>query len=613
MWRFVDAHAENFLSYGSLDFKFTHKGVTLIVGKNGSGKSTLFNLLAWVMYGEMPKALSKVDKVIRRGAEKCLGEVTVEDAAGPVTITRERGARTGALRVSGFDERALKTGQQEAIDARFGSYKQFITTSMFSGAVSSFCRMGDADRKGLMESMVGVGRYSVASEIAKKKTDLLTQEVEILDRNLPVFESAIQRLRDERHIYAMATLTHPVTVMREYRRRVTRAVELAERADAATTEVGEWIKRADAQRDAANAARAKQENTVADLEAEMETIDGEVNTLGGKDAVLGGRIREIEDDIKGVQTGKHADICPTCGQRWPHQHDPEKIAEAVQGRLAKVNALRKDRAPVAAELAEKRAARADVRARLDAERRALSRMSAQVDDTEYRRRLTAALTIEADLKSAQQAVREYAEDHDLDPNSEDLDRVEAELVLAEDRCATARREIADKREALTRYAFWRKGFSRTGLPSFLIDASIPSMNETAQTIAGDLTDGGLIVRFNPAAEKGSKSMFDVEVDYADGGEGFDAISRGEQTRVDIAVLFAIRDLAAKRSGKECGQLFLDELFDGADENFVESCLRMLRKHYGDRDVYLISHDPAAASLCDRVLTARKSKAVSKLS
>lgn len=305
--------------------------------------------------------------------------------------------------------------------------------------------------------------------------------------------------------------------------------------------VAAWVTNAEQQKAKLAEERSVRAAAMAAAEKRVDKASDRLNEATGKNSSYRARIDELQQEISAIRSGRHADICPTCGQRWPHEDDPDAVARLVQEKQGRIAGLEKERAPFVAEQANAKADRADAVDALNAARIAYQQVAAGIDDREFRRLLTDALQAEATLKSAQDEAVEYAASNTLDPDGTDMERIEAELAAAEEKLAEIQRVVNLERAVVKRLMYWRKGFSRTGLPSFLIDSSIPSMNKTAQDIANDLTDGGLIVKFNPSAEKGTKSVFDVEVDYAEGGEGFDSVSRGEQTRVDIAVLFAIRD------------------------------------------------------------------------
>jgi DNA repair exonuclease SbcCD ATPase subunit len=620
MWTITKVEGEDFLSYGKLcvDLR-SMQGITLIAGRrddkpgksNGSGKSTLFHAITWCLYDYIPKKIA-ADKVIRRGSNEAWVRVHVSDGGPPLIVTRKRSKRGGSLEVSGFDARALIGGQQSAINQRLGDITRFLSTAMFSGGVSSFCRRTDSERKALLEEVAGVHQYAAASDEAKRAYDAAVTEITNLERELAASTEAVERLREARSRYATSSLMHAHVVNRECRRLRDEAISAAEASDVAHSELSTWIREAHAKRKVAEAAAAAADGKIAKLEAQREAITQAILEKSKADSGFSSKLTTLGDEVLRYQDGRHPDICPTCSQRWPQDGDSEALAKKVAGLNDEILKVTRARAPIAAEIQELTQRSKDTLRDLNAARQELRAAESVVDARAYQRLLSAALVAEADLTSAQDELIRYEESHDTEPDTQEMDAVGEELRVARDRVVAIDTRLTELREERDDAAFWRKGFGRSGLPSFLVDASIPAMSEVVGDIARDLTDGELTVRFNPAAAKGAGTVFAVEVDYAEGGESFEASSHGEQTRVDMSVLFAIRDFTERQHGATCGQLFLDEVMDGADDAFVEAFLRLLRSRYGDRQTFIVSHEPSAASLCDRTLLVRKTKGVATI-
>lgn len=620
MWQVDEVWAENFLGYEKLHFRFSDKdGLTLIVGNrgsgrsNGAGKTTLFHVITYALYGRLTKRLDPIEKVIRRGADATKVSIKLSDQRGDVKITRMRNRKARAtVETDGFDARALAAGQQEAIDARFGDFDLFTATSMFAGDVSSFCKLPDAQRKELLERMSNVGHYAAAAEAAKEDADQLTWAIEKQSNALATAEARLEELFAERAKYAYESFTWALRVKRRYRKMVAHAIEMAEECDEAFKAVSAWVGEAEALRDQASTAASKIAGQVTDLEEQRDAVEARIEKLSAIVNKITAGIEHQQDEIARLKSDRHEDTCPTCGQRWPQGGDADKIAERVAKHEQTIFDAKREAEPARAQLREEKEELVRLKEAIADLRRQQAAATARVDDSQYRRLLAAALELDAELTQEHKNIATFAEEHGEDPDDSALTGVDAAIEAVRADRDAAQTALEKHRTELEQAEFWKKGFGRSGLPSFLIDASLPAMTDIANDIARDLTDGELTVRFNAAAEKGSKSVFDVEVDYAEGGEGFDSVSHGEGTRVDMSVLFAIRDLAARRSGIECKQLFLDEVMDGADEAFVQAFVSMLRRRYADRQVFLISHEPSAASLCDRTVTVRKRRAIATI-
>ncbi len=324
--------------------------------------------------------------------------------------------------------------------------------------------------------------------------------------------------------------------------------------------------------------------------------------------------REHNEEIKRLKSDEHPDICPRCGQGWPNKGAGKDHLEAELVRLkAQLDRVTKEVAPGAAR-ADTLAAQLEEQRRI--RRRALSDreiLDQSVDTRAERALLTAALAAEANLTSAQKVVcdlrEKIPEDGSIDVDTSDLD---SQLDKLRKEAHDIRDELVDLVTLKKRLEFWKRGFGRGGLPSMLLDSSIPSMNQTASAVASLLSNGELSVSFDPAAAKGKGDVFAVNVEYADGGDDYESSSNGEHTRVDLAVLFALRDLVERRGANRCTQLFLDECFQGTDPAFAEAIVTMLRTQYAHKTVFIVSHDDAIKAQCDKTIVVRKTGHVSRI-
>jgi chromosome segregation ATPase len=102
---------------------------------------------------------------------------------------------------------------------------------------------------------------------------------------------------------------------------------------------------------------------------------------------------------------------------------------------------------------------------------------------------------------------------------------------------------------------------------------------------------------------------------------FNSFSAGEKARIDIATLFAFKDLLIDQTVMSSSVMFMDEFFDSSlDDYSVTAMLEILKeaaKKYG-QTIYIISHreliknETFAPAFIDNTITIEKSGGISKI-
>ncbi len=618
-WTVKRIEAENFMAFRRLDLDLASRhGVTLVEGtrgvpgkSNGASKSTLFEAIHWGLTGKTVRDLESSDKVMhrwRKPGESAVVRLTMDVDGREMVVERARSKSGPTVRVVGLDGRSnTAEGVQGVIDAALGlATSPLAYTTIFTGGMAQFCRLTDAQRKELLARMIGAEHFAKASKLAGERKAEADRRVAQLRSTVDGFDARLEAAYDERQREVMRHVRASLE-QRTRERELENAVEVAdEESEAAHAALSAYyVEEAGAHRARANE-RAKLET---EAEAHDATADGAHKAAAELDkalAVSKAQIEALRADVVRLKADEHPPICPTCTQRWPAKTDRECMDAAVKAKQVEIDRLRVESGPKDVQRTRLRDREDEARAAQRKALRAVQALDAAGDASRERRLLGAALEGAASVKAALADLRRHRASMpeeggftaDTTGHDERIEALRAQFVKAKD-------DLVDETTLARRLEFWRRGFGRQGLPSFLLDGSVPQMNETVAKVADALSDGELAVSFDPAAAKGNGEVFAVRVEYADGGDSYGSSSNGEHTRVDMAVLFAIRELVASRGTNRCTQLFLDEVLTGADAAFAEAFVGMLRDLYKGTDVFVISHDDAVKALCDQTITVRK--------
>ena len=191
----------------------------------------------------------------------------------------------------------------------------------------------------------------------------------------------------------------------------------------------------------------------------------------------------------------------------------------------------------------------------------------------------------AELIEEQEVVSErvQAEEKTLSDLQQRLGKLDARLEQAEaDREALD--EAKEKREeaaaARQRYKHLRAAFGKHGIPSLIIEETLPDIEERANRILDRLTDGRMHVRLETLKEKksgGTKETLEIIITDEHGvPRPYETYSGGESFRVNFALRVALAQLLAERSGVRVRTLVIDEGFGTQDETGIERLVEAIQ-------------------------------------
>jgi hypothetical protein len=140
--------------------------------------------------------------------------------------------------------------------------------------------------------------------------------------------------------------------------------------------------------------------------------------------------------------------------------------------------------------------------------------------------------------------------------------------------------------------FWKTGFSSSGIPSLLIDESIPFLNSSVSKYLEKI-GGRYIVSFDTisttkAGEYRDKINVNVLDTYSKANQR-KQLSGGQTRIIDVAILLSLCDLQNNIQDMKTNILLLDEIFDSLDDTNIGHISSLLRTLVKDKSINIISH------------------------
>lgn len=156
----------------------------------------------------------------------------------------------------------------------------------------------------------------------------------------------------------------------------------------------------------------------------------------------------------------------------------------------------------------------------------------------------------------------------------DSKRRTAQQELAAIESQKKRRDELDIQAATARdqyglYEDLRAAFSKTGVPTTIIETVVPELETRANELLGRMTDGRMYLTLRMQKENKDGSISEtLDIDIADelGTRSYELYSGGETFRINFALRVALSQLLARRTGAHLRTLFIDEGFGTQDED-----------------------------------------------
>lgn len=514
------------------------KGVVLVTGDNGSGKSTLIEAVPFCLWGKSLRG----EKLWTTGGKDGQASVLVDGA----WVHRKQKGRIKLTWDGAPEHESTKHAQAELEASPVGTMAEWQRSAVLSSQdAANFTEATDAERKRLLEGLTGGDRLEGAYRLALEDKTALDKQVREVEGR--------RRVLDERVAGAKRLIA-----------------ELVPPDTEGLPSPGEWTDEDEArlvklrgyQRQAADEASQTQRSARA-------AGDDEATTK----AALAQARRE--------QGRLDRDACPTCGQAIP-----EELKERLRSAVA------------AAEAAQARAAAstAEMRERLTREAQELQ---AEADD--LRRQADDLQRARSDAQAAAVVERQAAQ---MEARRE---QAAADLATAKAELAAVAAEQAVLEARLAHVAAAAKALSTRGVRAHLLGKTISAVEAAANAWLGRICDGRFKLHLEPYGKKADGSVKDqvslrIEVDRlwaadqmlrgndeAAFPQSYRASSGGERRRVDVALMFALAEVAEAAKGRKGSTIFCDEIFDALDEEGVARVSAAVRDLAEERCVLVVAH------------------------
>lgn len=540
MIKFKKIRWKNFLSTGNIysEMQLDKTETTLVLGENGAGKSTLLDALCFVLFNKPYRSVNLPQLVSSVNEKDCVVEIHFTDGTKDYKVIRGQSPKVFEIWSEGklIDQDSKARDYQRMLeDTILGmNYKSFCQVVILGSAnYIPFMRLPAAERRSVVESILDIGVFSTMNTQLKERISTNKEELQHAESAVSVSRERVSLLR----------------------RMVEEEKKRQEHDDA-------W--------EAEQVAKANEEIRIlreqsAECSKEMSQL---MDSIKDEDAARNtrNRFREIHSQLtkrvsnlgKEIAFYESNDTCPTCTQKIDQEFKGSAVAKAKSRTDEMTKALSEVEGHIAS-----------TEERLEEISEILSRV--RVLNTEIMRKNNEISAVERQIGSiGRKPTVESTVEKDL-----------SDALVSEEEALDGKRELVEEQHYLSLAATLLKD---SGIKSRIIKNYIPIINDTINKY---LTKMNFFVAFNLDEEFNEtiKSRHRDEFTYA-------SFSEGEKKKIDLALLFAWRRIAAMKNSITTNLLILDEILDGSlDDQGTDAFLDIVGGLDKHTNTFVISHKP----------------------
>ena len=559
---------KNFLSTGNqfTEVNLTEHNTNIIVGTNGAGKSTILDALTFSLFNKPFRRITKPQLINTTNERDGMVEVEFTVRNRQYKVVRGLKPNKFEIWVDGKmqDQFASATDQQKNFELNILklNYKSFTQIVVLgSSTFVPFMQLTASSRREVIEDLLDIKIFSAMSEVIKAKLRTQRDSVRTLE------------LKKE-------SLLDKVQMQEEFIKKIER------------TGNDDIKEKQSSIRKIANEAKEYIDKNE-ELSKELETLDSQL--LGLSDVTKSLRtLSDLRGKIKQKVSaaGTEYDFfndnvsCPTCTQSLKEDFRVNKIAELK-------TFVRKLQTGLD-ELESKIKNEEDRELRFTKLTKEVTSLTHGISQNNTR--ISGLQRQSRNLESEIQRITDQLANR----NTEHEKLAEFQSTLA-----ATYETVTEQKELISEHDFAFGLLKDSGVKKTIITKYLPLINQQVNRYL-QMMDFYINFTLDEEFNESIESPIHEDFSYA-------SFSEGEKMRIDLALLFTWREIAAYKNSTNTNLLIMDEVFDSSlDGSGNEDFLKIIRFVIKGANIFVISHKEGMFDKFDNVIKFEKVKGFSRI-
>ena len=568
MIKFEKIRWKNLLSTGNqwTQIDFAKFSSTLIIGTNGAGKSTILDALTFVLFNKPFRKITKGQLVNSTNEKDC--RVEVEFGIGTREYKVVRGIKPAVFEIwvdgKMLNQDSAATDQQKNLEnnilkLNYKSFTQIVVLG--SSAFVPFMQLTNNHRREVIEDLLDIRIFSAMNSVIKDKIRKIRDDVKVLT------------LKKE-------SLTDKVNMQKEF------IEEIENRGKENIIEKKEKLTILLDESDELNVTNQGLEKEINTLTISQEKVMGTGDRLLKLNNLKGKITQKVSTITKEHKFFTDNTVCPTCTQ---------DIEESFRlNRIADVQNKSKDLREGLKELEE------TIKLEEDRERQ-FTQLSKEITSLTHgiSKNNTKISGFQRQIRDIESEIQRLTSQlADRNTEHEKLSDLREQYNTTFEKLVTTKEDVGYKDFV---YNLLKDG----GVKTKIIKKYLPLINQQVNRYL-QMMDFYINFKLDEEFNETIESPIHEDFSYA-------SFSEGEKMRIDLALLFTWREVAAYKNSTNTNLLIMDEVFDSSLDGYgTDEFLKIIRFVIKNANIFVISHKEALNDKFESVIQFEKVKGFSRM-
>ena len=522
---------------------FQKNQTNLIVGTNGAGKSTLLDALTFALFNKAFRKINKNQLPNSTNEKDCLVEIEFSVNSREYLVRRGIRPNIFDIEVNGTqlhkeaDDRAnQKILEENILKVNYKSFTQIVILG--SSNFVPFMQLTTANRREVIEDLLDIRIFSAMNTLIKDKIRVEKDQIKSL-------ESRKETLKDKEKMQK--------NFIEELENRGKENIENCK------VKVTQLMNESEVH---------MRENSITEEDIFKFTKElGEVNGAASKLKKLGNLKGKISQKVSTI-TKEHKfftenTVCPTCTQTIDERFRIDRIADA-QDKAKELQQGYKD-------LEETIQYEEERERQFTALSKEITKLNHEIsqNNTKISHNQRQIRDLESEIQTITEQLKNRNTEHEkLEEFRENLQKTFNEL--------------SKKKEEIVYYDFAYSLLKDDGVKTKIIKKYLPFIN---QQVNRYLQMMDFYINFHLDSEFNESIQSPIHENFS-----YSSFSEGEKAKINLALVFAWREIARVKNSVNCNILLFDEVFDSSLDSFgTDEFLKIIRYVIKDSNIFVISH------------------------